>query len=353
MFLFVSFCFIISIVHSSVSNQVNNNAVVTLNNNNYKQFLAENEYVFAKFYAPWCIHSIRMKSEFINAAEEGSKLNLPVKFVEINCDVETELCDEYEATRFPTLLLLRRNAKLKYGLKRTSEDFINWLKKQIRPAPIQLNTTEDAEEFLNTTDVTIIGFFKNKSSSMARNFLSIVDNLAYPTFASTSNEEIFKKFNVEPSSIVLFRKDNGNKVVFKGNLTLNELNYFVNAEASPLIIHSNESIVSELLALKDKDLLVAFISFSSNLQSFVDLAKPIAEEFQSVLQFIAFDVDDTAYEPGNIVFFTIQGNKYQMEEPLTSENLLKLTKLAKLIKLIILLYVLIKENVTFVYNCAI
>ncbi|XP_031350750.1 protein disulfide-isomerase-like [Photinus pyralis] len=221
-------CLFATIVNSGLCGELEDEILV-LNENNFDQTISGNEYVFVKFYASWCVHSRNMASEYAKAAKEASKLQMPIKFAEVESK-NKDLIKRNNVTRYPTLLLFRRNTPITYygGDNRTCEAFISWLKDQARPAVKQLNTTEEAEALIENEDV-IIGFFKNQSSTTFKKFVQIADHFATPTFTITDNEETFTRFNAMSSSIVGFLEGNLEGYFFKEELNLDNMEEFVNS----------------------------------------------------------------------------------------------------------------------------
>lgn len=50
--------------------------------------------------------------------------------------------------------------RLLYVGGRTSGDIVNWLTKKIGPAAKALNTVDEVKEFVDATDVSLVGFFQ-------------------------------------------------------------------------------------------------------------------------------------------------------------------------------------------------
>ncbi|KAB0795201.1 hypothetical protein PPYR_12040 [Photinus pyralis] len=133
--------------------------ILVLNKNNFDQTISNNEYVFVKFYASWCIHSRNMASEYEKAANEASKLQMPIKFAELESENHTDLMNRNKIKGYPTLILFRRKTPIEYPRSndRTSEAFISWLKDQTLPTVKQRNTTKEAE-VLTKNEETVARF---------------------------------------------------------------------------------------------------------------------------------------------------------------------------------------------------
>lgn len=83
----------------------------------FAQYTSKNEFVFADFYAPWCIWCQRLEPTWEKFAEDVEEQGYPVKVVKVNCVENQPLCKEQHVAAFPTLRFLR------YGEVVTSGDF--------------------------------------------------------------------------------------------------------------------------------------------------------------------------------------------------------------------------------------
>ena len=77
--------------------------VVQLNAKNFKQLTAPAEQVsFVKFFAPWCGHCKKMAPAWVDLAKELGA-DESVLIGEVDCTVESSVCQENEVKGYPTL----------------------------------------------------------------------------------------------------------------------------------------------------------------------------------------------------------------------------------------------------------
>lgn len=89
---------------------------------------------------------------------------------------------------------------------RQADDIVQWLSKKTGPAAKDLKSVEEAKELIDSNNVVIIGFFKDQSSDSAKQFLAAASDIDDHPFGITSDEAIFKEYEAECGSIILFKK---------------------------------------------------------------------------------------------------------------------------------------------------
>lgn len=89
---------------------------------------------------------------------------------------------------------------------RQADDIVSWLSKKTGPPAKELKTVEEAKEFIDASNVAVIGFFKDQTSDKAKAFLAVAANNDDQPFGVTSDDSVFKEHEAECGSIVLFKK---------------------------------------------------------------------------------------------------------------------------------------------------
>lgn len=78
--------------------------------------------------------------------------------------------------------------------------------KKTGPAAKDLKTVEEAKELIESSNVVIIGFFKDQSSDSAKQFLAAAADIDDHPFGITSEDAVFKEYEAECGTVILFKK---------------------------------------------------------------------------------------------------------------------------------------------------
>ena len=70
--------------------------VNVLTDANFKDFLAQNEFVFVKFYAPWCGHCKKMAPGYAKLGKRMLDENSNVKIAKLDATVHKEAATEHK-----------------------------------------------------------------------------------------------------------------------------------------------------------------------------------------------------------------------------------------------------------------
>ena len=102
--------------------------VLTITDATYDEHMKNNEFLFVKFYAPWCGHCKRLAPDWEKAAtalkEKGSK----ARIADVDCTVEKTSASKNSIQGYPTLKLFKNGVEVeKYSGKRTMEDIVDYV----------------------------------------------------------------------------------------------------------------------------------------------------------------------------------------------------------------------------------
>ncbi|XP_022911186.2 protein disulfide-isomerase A5 [Onthophagus taurus] len=104
-------------------------AILHLTDNNFKREIAKGSPVLVMFYAPWCGHCNKMKSDYNKAAEDMKKEGFQGSFAMFDCTENPEITEEFQISGFPTIKLFVGGKYVKdYRGTRTMEDLKTFMK---------------------------------------------------------------------------------------------------------------------------------------------------------------------------------------------------------------------------------
>jgi len=102
--------------------------VLILTDANYEAALKDNEFIFIKFYAPWCGHCKRLAPDWAKAATQLKEAGVAGKIAKMDCTTEKDSCGKNEVRGYPTLKFFANGEVVeKYAGKRTAEDIVEYV----------------------------------------------------------------------------------------------------------------------------------------------------------------------------------------------------------------------------------
>jgi len=130
-----------------------------------------------EFYAPWCGHCKSLAPNYAEAATQLKKQSPPIPLGKVDATVETAVAGRFGISGYPTLKIFRRGVASDYQGPRDTKGIVSYMLKQEGPSAKPLKTIEDAKNFINGPQVSVVGIFPSKSGSAYDNFLKTADNL--------------------------------------------------------------------------------------------------------------------------------------------------------------------------------
>lgn len=149
---------------------VDESHVVVLTKDNFDSTIADNEFVLAEFYAPWCGHCKRLTPEYAKAAETLTADNIVLG--KLDATVETELAGKFEVRGYPTLKWFRSGKAQEYTGGRTADEIVQWCRKKSGPASKELASADAVAEFVKDK-AAVVGTFKSRDSAAYKAFIEL------------------------------------------------------------------------------------------------------------------------------------------------------------------------------------
>lgn len=78
--------------------------------------------------------------------------------------------------------------------------------KKTGPPAKELTTVQEAKDLIESAPVVVIGFFKDRESANAKNFLAVASELNDQVFGITSSEDVYSEYEAKCGSVALFKK---------------------------------------------------------------------------------------------------------------------------------------------------
>ncbi|KAI5671948.1 hypothetical protein M9H77_12312 [Catharanthus roseus] len=155
--------------------------VLTLDNSNFSDTVANHNFIVVEFYAPWCGHCQRLAPEYERAASVLSSHDPPIILAKIDGSVDSnrELASNYKIQGFPTIKILRDGGKniQDYRGPRDADGIVAYLKRQVGPASVEIKSAEDASNLIEGKKISIVGVFPEFAGQEYSNFINLAEKL--------------------------------------------------------------------------------------------------------------------------------------------------------------------------------
>jgi protein disulfide-isomerase A1 len=177
-FLSLALCLFVFGIRASVPET--EDGVYVLSDANFGDFVADNDFSFVEFYAPWCGHCKSLAPVFIKVAEAFSS-STSVKLAKVDCTQQKTICSDVQG--YPTIKLFSKTGKIvDYDGERSEAALTAFITKRTGPASTRLNTAQELTTFLEGSTKSKLVAYIDESS---------VDYDTWKDIASSPGVELF------------------------------------------------------------------------------------------------------------------------------------------------------------------
>lgn len=137
--------------------------VLVLKEDNFKDAIEKFEFILVEFYAPWCGHCKKLAPEYVKAAADLKGLENPIPIAKVDATENANLAKEYGVQGYPTLKFFIKGSPIDYNGGRTQVDIVNWVKKKTGPPSTAVTDAANLEEQKKANKV-LAAFFGSEES---------------------------------------------------------------------------------------------------------------------------------------------------------------------------------------------
>jgi len=284
--------------------------IYILNEKNYEEGPKQFKYLLVYFYAPWCGHCKAFGPELVKAAQQLKEKDSLIKIAQVNGPEEEELLAKMEVKGYPTLFFYRDGEPIPYGGGRMANEMVEWVEKKIGPDAEILETLENVKDFIDNSDVAVVGFFSDPESDNAKAYKAAVKDYEEYPCGITSDMAAAEKLDAKDGQVILFKNFDDRRAVYEGAIAKDNLLEFIQRYAVPLVIEFNHDSAQKIFRGLVKSHLLIFVSYKSEeYESVVKIAKTLAEHYRNKIMFVTVDIDEDDHRR-IIEFLGLKGEKF-------------------------------------------
>jgi len=259
--------------------------VVSLTKDDYEVTLESAPLALVKYFAPWCGHCKALAPEFAKAATTLKEEN--ILLAEVDCTVESDICNEVGVRGYPTLKVYRNGKASDYKGQRTADSIVSYMKKQNLPDVTAIKADE-FEKFSASDKVVVVGFVKKDSDeykALEANAKELRDQFV---FGYIDDEELAKKAGAQVPGIVIYKQFDEGKAVMEGKITEESIEEFVKVESVPLMDELGPENYSKYME-SGLPLVYLFTSDAEDKKTVGAWCEAIAKKVQGKINFVYID----------------------------------------------------------------
>ncbi|XP_055330013.1 protein disulfide-isomerase A3-like [Paramacrobiotus metropolitanus] len=155
--------------------------------------IGDHPVILVEFFAPWCGHCKRLAPEYEKAATSLKKEDPPVPIAKVDCTANTETCQKYGVSGYPTLKIFRNGEFSKeYSGPREADGIVRTMRTEAGPSSKELHSEADLAKFLESAEAVVVGYLSAGNDKLKEWYTKAADTMKEELrFAHTTNEKLF------------------------------------------------------------------------------------------------------------------------------------------------------------------
>jgi protein disulfide-isomerase A1 len=294
---------------ASFSEEGTDEAVVTLTDENFNDFITSHSRVLVEFYAPWCGHCKSLAPEYENAAQKiHNDESLDVFLAKVDATENKELSGKYGVKGFPTLKYFTGDLESPsdYSGGRTEDTIISWISKRAQPAVMTFDSSEGVEAFRSKNKLVLLACLTGDKESNTE--VSTFYDTCEVVRESVSCALVSDTSVCGDNKVILYRQFDDPEVPHTGELTVEAISAFVNSERFPLVDEIGPDNYKDYM---DRGVPLVWIALDGDNEeqktTVIAAVTPAARSNKGALSFTWIDNNKYAQHVGNLGLSNVPG----------------------------------------------
>ncbi|NXM72110.1 PDIA2 isomerase, partial [Serilophus lunatus] len=317
--------------------------VLVLHEHNFARALSEHRLLLVEFYAPWCGHCQQLAPAFAQAAAELRNESSPAQLGKVDATAQTALANEFGITSYPTLKLFRdgnRTHPLAYTGRMDTQGIVRWMQRRAGPSATLLHDTDTAAAFVDSQDLVVVGFFKDRGGKAAQAFYEVAAEMVDMPFGVAEAAELFQAYGLSADTVCLFKKFDDRQTDFpvdpEQGLDAAKLTQLLRVHSLQLVMEFTTETSNQIFSAKIPHHMLLFLNKSSSEQLLLrDSFRAAAGAFRGEVLFVVVDVNGhgaevlpffgmTPEDAPTLRLVKMENNrKYQMDQDTFSDTAIR------------------------------
>jgi len=224
---------------------VHDEKVLVLTKDNFDSTVNNADIILVEFYTPWCGHCKHLAPEYGKAAETLSTNDPPIPLAKVDATVESELASRFGVRGYPTLKVFRHGNPTDYNGPREHKGIVSYMQKQVGASAKPIADVGEFKKFVedgyDKRDISIVGFFPQKSGDAYQNFIKTADSLRDNfRFAEVNDKTVASEQGYSGEAIVVFKDFDDKRNVYGGSQSVTALTDWIYEKSLPLVGEFNK-----------------------------------------------------------------------------------------------------------------
>lgn len=222
--------------------------VSVLTNDNFEDFVKKHNYVFTKFFAPWCGHCKKMAPSYAALAKKFNESGKDVVIAEIDCTVHADACSKFGVRGYPTLKFFFNGEPVDYNGDREADSIEKWIETKTSTKVQEVDSKDQIAEIANSK-LAVVLHGDELSETLRNRFTALAGSYEKIQFYLSSSSAVKDFLGASDAyTFTVFRNfDDGKKALSSATeLTLAQMKEFLDSHRFASVLDFDEEAAQSI-----------------------------------------------------------------------------------------------------------